>query len=175
MKNILIAAVLAITCFVGISVAQSEVFVGAQYVRVNPDVRQLAFRFDTATDSVGVAASITSYQTKSLGLVADGGAVFNAGDASSQLYTALGGVQYKYRGYTKFQPFVKGAAGLGIIRVDAYNRKEKTDADIAFKGSVGLDYGIGKYKWRIFEAGYLQTRFYSQRQDNFVFSTGLVF
>src|SRR5690348_3002519 len=106
--------------------AQTETFIGARYVRVNPDIHRPAFRFDRDSDSVGAVASITSYETKNLGFTAEGSAVFNGSRQANQLYTALGGITLKSRQYESVQPFVTGLAGVGVLRVsdNSYGRSQ---------------------------------------------------
>lgn len=179
MNKFILAMALAITSFVGVGFAQtpaSETYVGAQYTRVNPDVREPNFRFDDSSDSLGGVISITDYKTQNIGLTAEGSAVFNTGNTPNQLYTGMGGLTYKIRKHDKVQPFGKVVGGFAVLRVgDTVFGPSRTNADIAFKVSTGVDYGTGNVKFRIFEVGYLQTRFYNQRQDNFVVSTGVIF
>ena len=178
-KKFMLMGLLALVGFVGAAKAQSETYVGAQFVRVNPDVRQGAFRYDGQSDSLGAVASYTNYFSKSAGLTGEVSVNFITGDRSKQLYTALGGVTLKYRENASVQPFVTGAVGIGTVHVDKrtlfIGSPAKTDTNVAYKVSTGFDLGKGNVKWRVFEAGYLQTRFFNQRQDNFVLSTGVIF
>jgi hypothetical protein len=156
--------------------AQSETSLGVQYVRLNPSIHQPHFRFDRNTDSVGVVASITDYQTKNIGFTAEGSANFNGSRQSNQLYTAMGGLTLKSRSSASFQPYISGLAGLSVLHVsDNVFGPGQTNAGVAFKAAVGFDVGKGKVKYRPIEAGYLQTHLFNQRQDNLVLSTRIVF
>lgn len=174
MNKFIFIVALALFGFIGTATAQ-ETFVGATYVRINPDVRQPSFHFDKQSDSVGVTASVTDYETKNIGLTAEGSAVFNKGDQPNQLYTGLAGLTLK-RQYTSVAPFVKGLAGVGILRVgNTVFGRSKSDAELAVKLSAGLDLGKGKIKYRLIEAGYLRTYFYNSTQGSLILSTGIVF
>jgi hypothetical protein len=167
--------ILALAAFVGASSAQ-DTYVGIDYTRVNPSVRQPHFRFDSATDSVGLVASYTGYETKNLGLTAEGSAVFNGGRATSQLYTALGGLTLKSRYSPSVQPYVSGLAGVGVARVGkTVFGPSNVDSGFAYKLAGGVDIGSGRTKFRLIELGYLRTNLYGQGQNNFVASTGIVF
>lgn len=175
MNKFILTAVFSLLAFVG-AVSAQETFVGAQYVAVNPNVVQTPFKFNRQSDNFGLVASLTNYQTKSIGLTAEASAVFNSSSQSNQLYTAMGGVTFKSRRFKSVQPFVKGLAGVGIVRVGkTATAPSNSDADVAFKLSTGVDLGSGKIRYRLFEVGYLQTGVFNSRQNNFTLSTGLVF
>ncbi len=171
MKNLILTTIITLVSFVG--VFSQETFVGTQYLRVNPDIRRPNLRFDRSSDNLGVVASLTNYKNNYFGLTAEGSANFRGGKSENQLYTVLGGVTLKSRKGKSIQPFVKGLAGISILRT-SFNQA-KTDVGLAFKPSVGFDVGKGKYKWRVVEVGYLNTNFYGKYQNNLSLSTGLVF
>lgn len=166
---------LVVFSFIG-AYAQSEYNVSAQYVRVNPEVRQPKFRYDNETDSIGALASATKYYNANVGITGEVGAAFRDGHQESQLYSALGGVTLKSRHFTSVQPFVKGAAGFVALKVgDSAFGKAQTDYAQAYKLSTGIDYGVGRVKFRVIEVGYLNTRLFHQSQNNLVLSTGVTF
>lgn len=168
MKNFILVTALLFAGFVGINAQETSV--GLQYVRNNPTAN---LQYQPNTDSVGVVASVTSYQTKNIGITGEGSA--NFGNSNGQFYTAMGGVTVKSKRFTYFQPYVKGLAGVGVLRV----RKNgvyptKSDASAAFKLAVGVDSGKGHYKWRN-EVGYVQSDLLSNNQNFVTISTGIVF
>ena len=168
MKNFILVTALLFAGFVGINAQETSV--GLQYVRNNPTAN---LQYQPNTDSIGVVASVTSYQTKTIGITGEASA--NFGNRDGQFYTALGGVTLKSRKYEAFQPFVKGLTGVGILRV----RKNgvfpsRADANVAFKLAAGADTGKGKYKWRN-EVAYLQSDLFSNSAHFVTVSTGIVF
>lgn len=179
MNKFIFTCLLTLAGFIGISNAQTENYVGAQFVRVDVDGAPVA-RFDSRTDSFGIVANRTYYFANPMGVTGEVSANFNTGDRSNQLYTGLLGITAKYRGHDKVQPFITGAAGVGILHVNGRDGNpvaypSRTSTDVAFKVSGGVDAGNGRVKWRVFEAGYLRTNFFNSAQNNFTLSTGVVF
>jgi opacity protein-like surface antigen len=71
----------------------------------------------------------------------------------------------------RFRPFAHVLVGVSRITVDGFG--SDTSFGSAYGG--GLDYKLGgPLHWR-FQGDYLQTRFFSNRQNDFRFSTGIVF
>lgn len=167
-KLLLISAVITLSAVSAASAQETSV--GVQYVRNNPTT---TLNYQPSTDSIGIVASVTSYQTKNIGITGEGSA--NFGNSNGQFYTAMGGVTVKSKRFTYFQPYVKGLAGVGVLRV----RKNgvyptKSDASAAFKLAIGVDSGKGHYKWRN-EVGYVQSDLLSNNQNFVTISTGIVF
>lgn len=71
----------------------------------------------------------------------------------------------------RFRPFAHVLVGVSRINADGFG--SDTSFGSAYGG--GLDYKLGgPLHWR-FQGDYLQTRFFSQTQNDFRFSTGVVF
>lgn len=177
MKKTILTIMLALVAFAGAAKAQ-ETYLGAQYIKMNVDVHQPNFSFDKDNDMLGGVLAYTKYVNakSTFGLTAEGSANFNTGQQGNQLYTAMGGVTLMSRGSDKFQPFVKGLAGAGVLHVgDSMYGSGRTDTSPAFKLSTGFDVGKGKTKWRVIEVGLLQTRNFNDTQNNFVLSSGIRF
>jgi hypothetical protein len=73
----------------------------------------------------------------------------------------------------KFRPF--GEAMFGVGHVSTGNYSSNSDTSLATALGGGLDYKILRIFALRAEADYVQTRFFSTRQDNFRLSTGVVF
>ena len=167
MKNFILVTALMFASFIGISAQETNI--GVQYVRNNPTTN---FTYQPNSDSIGVVASVTSYQTKNIGLTGEGSA--NFGNKGSQFYTALGGVTVKSRKFESFQPFVKGLAGVGILRVRENGVfPSRADANVAFKLAAGVDVGKSKVKWRAVEVGYIQADLFNGSSHFATVSTGI--
>jgi hypothetical protein len=73
----------------------------------------------------------------------------------------------------KFRPFGEALVGVGHVNTGQGFSTSDTSFATAFGG--GLDYKIIRILALRAEADYVQTRFFSTRQDNFRLSTGIVF
>jgi opacity protein-like surface antigen len=73
----------------------------------------------------------------------------------------------------KFRPFGEAMVGVGHVSTGNYFSTSDTSFATALGG--GLDYKILRIFALRAEADYVQTRFFSTRQDNFRLSTGIVF
>jgi len=73
----------------------------------------------------------------------------------------------------KFRPF--GEALFGVGHVSTGNFLSTSDTSLATAVGGGLDYKVIRILALRAEADYVQTRFFSTRQDNFRLSTGVVF
>lgn len=112
-----------------------------------------------------------------VGLVADLGGYYGSQNVgpfhvTGNVYTFLFGPQVSV-GVGKFTPFAHALFGAGHTSANATGF---SDSDISFATALGggLDYKIVKgLAWRG-QLDFLQTRFYSQTQDNVRFSTGIV-
>jgi hypothetical protein len=93
-------------------------------------------------------------------------------------YTYLVGLQFPYRKSERFTPFGEvmfGHAGIRGEARDVVNTKfSEVSGGLGLLGGGGVDYNINPRFALRFKADYLQTRFFRQKQDNAVFSVGLV-
>ncbi len=98
------------------------------------------------------------------------GATCPSGNPSTKTYTALFGPRVSFS-VGKIRPFAHVLVGAGHIS-GTFNGSDTSLSD-AFGG--GIDYHlIPLIAWR-FQGDELQTRFFSATQNNFRFSTGVVF
>ena len=76
-------------------------------------------------------------------------------------------------GLGHFRPFVHGLFGGAHVKIDGTGFST-TDTSFATALGGNLDYRIaGPLEWR-FQGDYLQTRFFSSKQNNYRLSTGIV-
>lgn len=152
------------------TVDNTEGYVGVQFQRSAPDVRQTSFRYDQTTDAVGVNASVTEYFAKNLGVTGEAAATFNNTEFNTQNYTAQGGLTLKSR-KTKLQPFVRALGGVAINRSEnELTGRYKTSTG----GVVTLGGGLDYKNWRIFQADYQVQRIYNNNVNYFRVGTGIV-
>lgn len=187
MKKFLAVALLAIaSVFAMVSAAsaqtfgpKAEVYVGYQFVRVNPKVHQPNFTFDKSTDSNGANLALTVFGTKHVGLTGELAANFSGGRSGTSLVTGLGGVTIKARDNKTVQPFLRGL--VGVARERANNQQltnvfDKSDLSLAFAAGGGVDIRVSKnVALRLVQADYLQTRLYGSTQNNLRLGAGIVF
>ena len=191
MKNILVILMIFIAGLISVNAQtptptpveknSNEFYVGYQFVRQNPDVRNTNFRFDNTTDSNGVNVSATHYGQSNVGITGELAANFDGGRQDSSLVTAMVGVTAKARNYKNFQPFVRGLVGVGRIRaaneqLNATRFKDFSDTGLAFALGTGVDYKVGKrVSFRILQVDYLQTRTFGSPQHNIRVGSGITF
>src|SRR5258708_14723037 len=106
---------------------------------------------------------------------AGGGSTFNV---DTKLYNFLVGAQFPYRKSERFTPFGElmfGHAGVrGEARAVDGRIFAETSGGLGLIGGGGVDYNINP-RWALrFKADYLQTRRFNKKQDNGVFSVGIV-
>jgi len=97
-----------------------------------------------------------------------------AGSADTKLYTFLFGPRVSFS-IGRVRPFAEAMFGAGHVTLDT-NLSGGSTSDTSFATAVGggVDFKlIPAVAWR-FEGDYVQTRFFSDTQNNFRFSTGLV-
>lgn len=159
---------------------KTDVYVGYQFVRVNPDVQQPTFRFDNTSDSHGVNGAVTYYfGDKNVGLTGELAANFDGGRQDSSLVTALTGVTVKARSNKTFQPFARGLVGVNRTRAaneQLSNIFDRSDVNGAFALGVGLDAKVSKnVSIRVAQVDYLNTGAFGERQHNLRLGAGIVF
>ncbi len=107
---------------------------------------------------------------------------FNGSDPTfnvdTKLYNYLVGVQFPYRKSERFTPFGElmfGHAGVrGEVRGNDGRLFAQTSSGLGLVAGGGVDYNINPRFALRFKADYLQTRLFRQKQDNGVFSVGIV-
>jgi opacity protein-like surface antigen len=189
MKRLFILLALAVTfSFGATSYAQeatfnekSDVYIGYQFVRVNPNVREANFRFDRNTDTHGVNTSLAYYpDNKSVGFTGELAANFSGGRFDSSLVTAQAGLTIKDR-QGDFNPFIRGLVGAARSRaaneqVNPSTFFDRSDVGLAFTVGTGLDVKASdKVSLRLVQLDYLQTRIYGQPVHNVRIGAGIVF
>jgi opacity protein-like surface antigen len=99
-------------------------------------------------------------------------------NVDTKLYNFLVGAQFPYRKSDRFTPFGELMFGHAGVRGEAHSQDGRLFAETA--GGLGLvagggvDYNINPRFALRFKADYLQTRLFRQKQDNGVFSVGIV-
>ena len=103
------------------------------------------------------------------------GPTFNV---DTKLYNYLGGVQFPYRKSERFTPFGELMFGHSAVRGEARaidgRLFAETSGGLGLLAGGGVDYNINPRFALRFKIDYLQTRLFNQKQDNGVFSVGIV-
>jgi len=107
---------------------------------------------------------------------------FNGSDPTfnvdTKLYNYLVGVQLPYRKSERFTPFGELMFGHAGVRGETHDRDGRlfaeTSGGLGLVAGGGVDYNINPRFALRFKADYLQTRLFRQKQDNGVFSVGIV-
>lgn len=103
------------------------------------------------------------------------GPTFNV---DTKLYNYLLGVQFPYRKSERFTPFGELLFGHAGVRGEAQAVDGRvfaeTSGGLGLVAGGGVDYNINPRFALRFKADYLQTRLFNQKQDNGVFSVGIV-
>ena len=99
-------------------------------------------------------------------------------NVDTKLYNFLVGAQFPYRKSERFTPFGEVLFGHAGVRGVAHQLDgspfAETSTGLGLIGGGGVDYNINpRYALR-FKVDYLQTRLFSQKQDNAVFTVGVV-
>jgi len=117
---------------------------------------------------VGIVADVGGYYgTQNFPAICTGTCISNA---STKTYTALFGPRVSFS-VGKIRPFAHALVGAGHIS----GTLDGSDTSLSDAIGGGVDYHlIPLIAWRL-QADELQTRFFSATQNNFRFSTGLVF
>jgi Outer membrane protein beta-barrel domain len=106
---------------------------------------------------------------------AGSGDTFNV---NTKLYNYLFGVQFPYRKSDRFTPFGELLFGHAGVRGEARDVDNRVFAEVSgglgLLGGGGVDYNISPRFALRFKADYLQTRFFGLKQDNGVFTVGIV-
>jgi opacity protein-like surface antigen len=99
-------------------------------------------------------------------------------NVNTKLYNFLVGVQFPYRKSERFTPFGEVLFGHAGVRGVAHDRDNtpwvETSGGLGLVAGGGVDYNISP-RWALrLKADYLQTRLFNKKQDNGVFSVGIV-
>jgi hypothetical protein len=176
--TIVSALALAPTLFAQIPTG-GNIFIGYSYNRTTLTV-------DNGTNLNGWNGSLEGKIFPFVGLVADLSGYYGSGGVPAACPVIIGGgpclsnantrehnvlfgprVSFSAR---RFRPFAHALVGVSRVNVDGFG--SDTSFGSAYGG--GLDYRLkGPLHWR-FQGDYLQTRFFSQTQNDFRFSTGIV-
>ena len=107
---------------------------------------------------------------------------FNGSDSTfnvdTKLYNYLVGAQFPYRKSERFTPFGEVLFGHAGVRGEVRSRDgalfAETSGGLGVVAGGGVDYNINPRFALRFKADYLQTRLFKHKQDNGVFSVGIV-
>ena len=105
----------------------------------------------------------------------NGDVTFNV---KTKLYNYMGGVQFPYRKSDRFTPFGEALFGHSGVRGEATavdgRVVAETSSGLGLAVGGGVDYNLTPRFALRFKADYLQTRLFKKKQDNAVFSVGIV-
>jgi hypothetical protein len=180
MKNFVLSlvAVLALGIFAGSASAQKkvDVYVGAQVVRVNPDIKVPKFTFNSSTDSFGANGSVTVFVSKAVGVT---GELAGTTSSGSSVITGLGGLTLQANRNGTVQPFVRGL--VGGVRERTNNQQlsnilDKSDVGLAYTVGAGFDVKVSdKVAIRIIQVDYLHAQVLGDVQNNVRVGAGIRF
>jgi Outer membrane protein beta-barrel domain len=102
----------------------------------------------------------------------------NTFNVDTKLYNFLVGVQFPYRKPQRFTPFGEVLFGHAGVRGVAHDRDgtklAETSGGLGLVAGGGVDYNINA-RWGLrFKADYLQTRLFNKKQDNAIFTVGIL-
>jgi len=177
--TIVSALILAPSLFAQVPTS-GNIFIGYSYNRATATV-------DNATNLNGWNGSLEGKIFPFVGLVADFSGYYGSASVPASCPAIIGGgpcltnLDMSEHNFLfgprvsfsagRFRPFAHVLFGASHINVNGFG--SDTSFGSAYGG--GLDYRVkGPLHWR-FQADYLQTRFFSQTQNDFRFSTGIVF
>ena len=154
---------------------KGNVFFGYSYIRSDAFVPSL----NNNANLNGWEGSLEGKVFPYIGIVADlsghyGGQDFNFGRVDGSVYNFLFGPRVSV-GVGKLTPFAHVLVGAGHVSASSRAAAFST-SDTSFADAIGggVDYKlIPAVAWR-FQGDLLQTRFFSDTQNNFRFSTGIV-
>ena len=99
-------------------------------------------------------------------------------NVKTKLYNYLGGVQFPIRKSDRFTPFGEALFGHSGVRGETHDRDgvlfARTSGGLGMLAGGGVDYNLNPRFALRFKADYLQTRLFHKKQDNAVFSVGIV-
>jgi opacity protein-like surface antigen len=99
-------------------------------------------------------------------------------NVDTKLYNFLVGAQFPYRKSERFTPFGELLFGHAGVRGEATGNDgrvtARTSGGIGLVAGGGVDYNINPRFALRFKVDYLQTRLFNKKQDNGVFSVGIV-
>jgi hypothetical protein len=170
------ALILTSTLFAQVPTS-GNIFIGYSYNRATLNV-------DNGTNLNGWNGSLEGKIFPFVGLVADLSGFYGSGgvpaacpvsgspcliNANTHEHNFLFGPRVSFS-VGRFRPFAHALVGVSRISVDGFG--SDTSFGSAYGG--GIDYRLkGPIHWRL-QGDYLQTRFFSQTQNDFRFSTGIV-
>jgi hypothetical protein len=175
---LVLVAVVALSAFAVPTFAQKkvDVYLGAQVVRVNPDVHQPKFTFDNSTDSIGANFAVTGFVSKAVGVTGELAGTTKDGNS---LITGLGGLTIQARRDKTVQPFVRGL--VGVARERANNQQltnvfDKSDLGLAYAVGGGIDVKVSKnVAVRLIQADFLRVNVFGQTQNEARVGAGIRF
>src|SRR5262249_31355062 len=99
-------------------------------------------------------------------------------NVDTKIYNFLVGIQTPYRKSERFTPFGELLFGHSGVRGEARDRSgtlfAETSGGLGLVAGGGVDYNLSPRFALRFKADYLQTRLFNLKQDNGVFSVGIV-
>jgi opacity protein-like surface antigen len=147
---------------------KGEVFVGYSYFRNN-------LVENRGVNANGVNISAAYNFNKTVGVVGDFGAYIPSGrPGTPNVYSYLVGPRLSYRSDSRITPFAQFLIG-GATRTSTATFRNSASG-FAFTAGGGLDVKVNdKITFRPAQAEFFRTRFDGDFQNNFRFSTGVVF
>ena len=99
-------------------------------------------------------------------------------NVDTKLYSYMLGARFPYRKSERFTPFAEALFGHSGVRGEALSNDGRTFAVVSgglgLIGGGGVDYNISP-RWALrFRVDYMQTRLFNKKQDNGLFSVGIV-
>jgi opacity protein-like surface antigen len=99
-------------------------------------------------------------------------------NVDTKLYNLLVGAQFPYRKSERFTPFGELMFGHAGVRGEVRGRDDRlfaqTSGGLGLVAGGGVDYNINPRFALRFKIDYLQTRLFNKKQDNGLFSVGIV-
>jgi opacity protein-like surface antigen len=179
MKNFVFAVVM-LFALMGVSQVHAQnkvdVYVGAQVVRVNPDIKVPKFTFNSSTDSFGANGSVTVFVAPAVGVT---GELAGTTSDGSSVITGLGGLTLQANRKGTFQPFVRGL--VGVARERANNQQlsnilDRSDLGLAYTVGAGVDVAVSKrVAVRVVQVDYLHAQVLGDVQNNIRVGAGIRF
>ncbi|MBZ5720994.1 MAG: porin family protein [Acidobacteriia bacterium] len=154
---------------------RAEVFGGYQYLRASTGV--------SGVDSLnlnGWNASFSGYFNHYLGVTGDFSGAYGTPTIlgvglKTTVYTYMFGPVVRLTNNSKFTPFAHALFGGGHFKGEVLG-VSATDSGFTWAAGGGLDVNLNsKVAVRVAQADFVQTKFFSDSQNNFRYSAGIVF